>query len=126
DTVRQGIGINLNGHGITLWGVEFTDPQTISALWVTDSDDTIASVGDMDLFKVGVDYINGSMYLTDYYSSANRVDSLTVLDASEIDEWGLPRVYIDLPAPLSAVPEPTTATLSILALAALSARRRRN
>ncbi len=125
DTARQGIGINLNGHGITLWGVEFTDPLTISALWVTDSDDAIASVGDMDLFKVGVGYNNGSMYLTDYYSSANRVESLTVLDAKQIDEWGLERIYVDLSASLT-VPEPATATLTLLAFAAISTRRRRD
>lgn len=127
---RMGIGLNLTGslaHGITMWGAEFTDLNTLSALWVTDSDDNILnSTGDMGLFRLSVEYRDGNIYLPDYWYGEVKVDSLTVLDATKTDAWNLERIYIDLPAPLSAVPEPTTATLSILALAALSARRRRN
>lgn len=126
----MGIGLNLTGslaHGITMWGAEFTDLNTLSALWVTDSDDNILnSTGDLGLFRLSVEYRDGNIYLPDYWYGEVKVDSLTVLDATKTDAWNLERIYIDLPTPLSAVPEPTTATLSILALAALSARRRRD
>lgn len=126
---RMGIGLNLTGslaHGITMWGAEFTDLNTLAALWVTDSDDNILNpTGDLDLFRLSVEYRDGNIYLPDYWYGEVKVDSLTVLDATKTDSWKLERIYIDLPSPLS-VPEPTTATLSLLALAALSVRRRRN
>ena len=108
-----------------MWGAEFADSQTLTALWVTDSDDAIFNVGDQDLFRVSVEYKDGAIYLSDYwYEEARYLESLTVLDATKTDAWNLERVLLSTPAPYS-IPEPTTATLSILALAALAARRRR-
>jgi hypothetical protein len=126
--VRQGIGLNIAGHGITLWGVEFANPQTITAFYVTDSDDAITTkTGDLDLFKVAVKYTeDGSMYLAGpeeengYWSGAKSVNSLTIIDANETDAWNLPRIYLSAP-----IPEPSTATLSLLALGCLAIRRRR-
>lgn len=126
--VRQGIGLNIAGHGITLWGAEFANPQTITAFYVTDSDDAISTkTGDLDLFKVAVKYTeNGSMYLAGpeeengYWSGAKSVNSLTIIDANETDAWNLPRIYLSAP-----IPEPSTATLSLLALGCLAVRRRR-
>ncbi|MBE6434898.1 MAG: PEP-CTERM sorting domain-containing protein [Akkermansiaceae bacterium] len=129
DKHRLGFGINLggsSGHGVTLWGADFGADMTLQAVYITDSDDITEGGGDFDLKRFEVYRENGEYYLKDYWSSTNKIDSLTVLDASATDSWKLERIYIDLPTPLSAVPEPTTATLSILALAALSARRRRN
>ena len=126
---RTGVGLNLTGslmHGITLWGAEFSDQYTLQALYVTDSDDNTAnSGGDLNLFRLGVEYRNGQIYLPDYWYGEVKVDSLTVLDAAATDAWGMERVYIELPASSLSVPEPATATLSLLALAALAARRRR-
>lgn len=126
---RTGVGLNLTGslmHGITLWGAEFSDQYTLQALYVTDSDDnTVNSGGDLNLFRLGVEYRNGQIYLPDYWYGEVKVDSLTVLDAAATDAWGMERVYIELPASSLSVPEPATATLSLLALAALAARRRR-
>ena len=128
---RQGITLNIGSsetaslHGITLWGAEFADSQTLTALWVTDSDDAIFSVGDQDLFRVSVEYKNGAIYLSDYwYEEARYLESLTVLDATKTDAWNLQRTLLEAPMPY-ALPEPTTATLSMLALAALATRRRR-
>lgn len=63
DNGRIGIGVNVgsspsySNHGIILWGAEFSDDLTLTALYLTDSDDATAySGGDMDLFKVNVQY----------------------------------------------------------------------
>ena len=128
---RLGIGVNVGSspnsvaHGITLWGAEFDENQTLTALWLTDSDDAVNSVGDQDLFKVNVEYRDDHLYLTDYWFTSGRyVESLTLFDASQTDAWNLNRVYISLPASQS-IPEPATATLSLVALAAMASRRRR-
>lgn len=123
DKQRLGFGINLggqNGHGITLWGADFGADMTLQALYITDSDDVTEGGGDFDLKRFEVYRENGAYYLKDYWSTTNKIDSLTVLDASATDAWGLERIYLTAP-----VPEPTTATLSLLALAGLAARRRR-
>lgn len=124
---RLGIGLNVGSsatsanHGVTVWGADFAADKTLTALWLTDSDDAIGSSGDLDLFRVSVEYKDDALYLPDYWNSGARyVESLTVLDASATDAWGMPRIELTPP-----VPEPTTATLSLLALAGLAARRRR-
>ena len=131
---RIGIGVNVGSsptyalHGITLWGAEFDENRTLTALWLTDSDDAVNSVGDQDLFKVDVEYKDDHLYLSNYWFASGRyVESLTIFDASQTDAWGMERVYINLPAiPVThSIPEPATATLSLAALVALSARRRR-
>lgn len=128
---RIGIGVNVGsspysvGHGVTLWGAEFDENKNLTALWLTDSDDAINSVGDQDLFKVNVEYKDNHLYLSDYWYTAGRyVESLTIFDASQTDVWGLERLYISLPTSYS-IPEPTTTGLSLLALASLALRRRR-
>lgn len=123
DKQRLGFGINLGGtkgHGITLWGADFGADMTLQAVYITDSDDITEGGGDFDLKRFEVYRENGAYYLKDYWSTTNKIDSLTVLDASATDAWGMERIYLTAP-----VPEPTTATLSLLALAGLAARRRR-
>lgn len=123
DKQRLGFGINLGGkpgHGITLWGADFGADMTLQAVYITDSDDVTEGGGDFDLKRFEVYSENGAYYLKDYWSTSNKIDSLTVLDASATDAWGMERIYLTAP-----VPEPTTATLSLLALAGLAARRRR-
>ena len=123
DKQRLGFGINLggqNGHGVTLWGADFGADMTLQAVYITDSDDVTEGGGDFDLKRFEVYQENGAYYLKDYWSTTNKIDSLTVLDATATDTWGMERIYLTAP-----VPEPTTATLSLLALAGLAARRRR-
>ena len=116
---------NRLAHAITLWGVEYEN-GVLSKLWLTDSDDYTEK-----LFSVSVtlDEKANKIYLgslitekdgetlTDpyYYGKYGKnvfIGLIFALETSEIANWQL-------------VPEPATATLSLLALAALAARRRR-
>lgn len=134
---RKGIGINVGSsqtaslHGVTMWGAEFNETLELVALWLTDSDDNILNKAgsdspavDLGLFKVQVKKTANGYYMEDYwYKDARYIESITVLDAARIDEdWGatMERIYLTSP-----IPEPTTATLSLLALSAMAARRRR-
>ena len=117
---------NRLAHSITLWGVEYEN-GVLSKLWLTDSDDYTEQ-----LFSVSVtlDEKENKIYLgalitekeaeteTDSYYYIKEygknvfIGVVYALDTSEVVNWQL-------------VPEPATATLSLLALAALAARRRR-
>lgn len=125
---RKGIGINIGSsqsasfHGVTMWGAEFNEALELVALWLTDSDDAILNAEkDLELFKVKVEKRENGYYMADYwYETARYIESITVLDAARIDEdWGaaMQRVYL--------IPEPASATLSLLALGCLAVRRRR-
>lgn len=94
-------------------------------LWLTDSDDAIlnANGGDLNLFRVNVEKRTDGYYLTDYwYSDARYIESLTILDDTKVNGWGMERAAVP---EFDSIPEPATATLSLLALAGLAARRRR-
>ena len=127
ELVGKGCGMGLSiandagslAHAITLWGIEFDDTNNaISKLWLTDSDDAQYSLNQAGLFAVEVNETNGKLYISttdsDWYTKKEKVyvDGIFAIDPSVSADWGL-------------VPEPATATLSLLALAALAARRRR-
>lgn len=102
-------------HAITLWGAEYNDGE-LTALWLTDSDD-FDEFADPYLFKVGVEFSDDEkkIYLNldeDAYGTGVYIAGIYALDATVSENW-------------APVPEPTTATLSLLALAALASRRRR-
>lgn len=89
-------------HAITLWGVEYTgegDERVITKMWVTDSDD-------------------GKEQLVEY-AMASKGSSLAFAGGTMS---GATIRYAD---GMRVIPEPATATLSLLALAGLAARRRR-
>ena len=106
------------GHAITLWGVEYDEDGELISLWITDSDDladeeegemTYSEKEKFTLIKVGITFDENDenkMWLTDYND----------------DVYYIANVFAFNP---KALPEPGTATLSLLALAALAARRRR-
>lgn len=126
DAVTSGKGVSLSiqgnttaGHAITLWGVETVGDQ-ISKLWVTDSDDAQYGLNPDGLFSVEVTQKDGMLYIdtpdsTWYDESYNTyITHMYTIDPTVSLQWGM-----------LLIPEPGTATLSLLALAGLAVRRRR-
>lgn len=98
-------------HALTLWGVEYDEEGNLYKLWLTDSDDADETKGEEMILGIKVETRNGKLYMDDYSENA-YIAGVYAFNASVTREWQM-------------VPEPTTATLSLLALAALAARRRR-
>ena len=98
-------------HALTLWGVEYDEEGNLYKLWLTDSDDTDETNGEETILGIKVEIRNGKLYMDDYSENV-YIAGVYAFNAPVTSEWQL-------------VPEPTTATLSLLALAALAARRRR-
>lgn len=129
--IRNGMGVAVGlaadtenlAHAITLWGVDYSDTEGITRLWLTDSDDAQIGVHEESgLFSVAVTEKDGKLYLDEdgtdnwYVNSTTKgvyVNHLYALNPAAASDWGLP------------VPEPATATLSLMALMGLAARRRR-
>ena len=108
------------GHAITLWGVEYDEAGNLTTLWLTDSDDYLHQLFSVSVTlneaenKIYLGELKDGKYICDAYKGYENVyiGGVYALDTEASDAWQL-------------VPEPTTATLSILALAGLAARRRR-
>ena len=99
-------------HAITLWGVEYVNGE-LTRLWLTDSDDYYNDPG---LFSADVtlDKDSHTIYFDndDLYPEKTYIAAVYSLDPNESATWQM-------------IPEPGTATLSLLALAGLATRRRR-
>ena len=114
DAIESGYALVLSAssHALTLWGVEYeeTDKGTvITKAWVTDSDDYENALVESSEFSVksGPDGNAVAMKLPFYGDGTSFVYSAISGMRTDI------------------IPEPATGTLSLLALAALVARRRR-
>lgn len=105
-------------HALTLWGVEFDEDGNLESIWLTDSDDeedrlfqmSVVMDEETDKIYLGEKQTDGSYYCG--YGNDVFIIGVYAINSSLSANWQL-------------VPEPATATLSLLALAALAARRRR-
>ena len=124
--VGMGCGVGLSladtedaemGHAITLWGVDYdAESKDIQGLYLTDSDDVQYGDNEEGLFKVRTSLKDGKLFLEGYWGSSDSVyvSGIYGIDPSVSDGWGIP-----------LVPEPASASLSLVALSLLSLRRRR-
>ena len=111
-------------HAITLWGVEYDADGNLTTLWLTDSDDYINQIFsvtvtlDEEANKIYFGELVGEGQDAHYYTKAYEgyediyIGGIYALDTEAALKWQL-------------VTEPTTATLSLLALESLVTRRRR-
>ena len=101
-------------HALTLWGVEYEETEqgtVITKAWVTDSDDYQNALVESSQFSVksGPDGNAVAMKLPTHGDGTSFVSE----------------AIAGMRTNINIVPEPATGTLSLLALAALVARRRR-
>ena len=121
DALNEGKGVSLlgkntrtgGGHALTLWGLEHKN-GIITKMWITDSDDYTMQPELIEVAMGGTDGAYTIVLGTDTF----LIEKAYTINPSISDDWGLERVQ-------SNVPDPTTATLSLLALAGLAALRRR-
>ncbi len=127
DLLSGGAGVSLLlrsdtgalAHAITLWGVEYDNGELVK-LWITDSDD-----GSYDLCSIDVlTNENGKVYF-DADGDIGDYDLFQYIGITGIHIDGVSAIHPEATASWQLVPEPATATLSLLALTGLVMRRRR-
>lgn len=114
-SITLNTAVDMNGHNLLL---SAQTPITISLSEVDGSILFFANVGTLSVLTIeGItEVITPGTDLTQYFN-------ITSTDGADLSGYSL--VYANNALSMSIVPEPTTATLSLLALAALAARRRR-
>ena len=111
----KAITLATSAHTVTLWGIEYSN-GVISKFWVTDSDDYTMKP---ELLAAAAGGTDGA-YTLKLGEDDCKISAAFTIDPTVSEEWGMEKKSSD-----GTVPEPTTATLSLLALAALCTRRRR-
>lgn len=133
--LSEGAGVSLLlksdegrlAHIITLWGAEYTTSGNLTRLWVTDSDDAFAEQEYGELFPIDVvTGNNGKIYFNEeaeigYYKLHQTLET----GIKGIHVYCVNSIHPKASASWQLVPEPSSATLGILALAALVAYRHR-
>lgn len=99
-------------HALTLWGVEYDEDENLVQLWLTDSDDADETESKEILFSAAVTLKDDGKFYLETYGEGAYIGTVYAFNAPVTKNWQM-------------IPEPTTATLSLLSLAALAARRRR-
>lgn len=107
---------HILAHAITLWGIEY-EGDAVSSIWITDSDDYQTQLRQVTVNQQTNNGIT-TLFLKDYSTYAAYGD-IYITEASgvnfnESNTWSLQQI-----------PEPATASLGLLSLAGLAARRRR-
>lgn len=130
------------GHAITLWGIEINEETGyMTKMWVTDSDDDLYTLADGTTPKYDASGLIELNCIRDWVGQYNEDGGIDKLDCymvesavvgDEGDKWYRGVAVNDRIDQITAIklafngtPEPATATLSLLALAGLAARRRR-
>lgn len=136
---EAGYGVSLGiandagslAHAITLWGVEYDDSGNLAKMWLTDSDDSRIENGKPRLVEATV-YTDKAKLNRTYFTTEDvwvpvegKPDSFYVIGYSEEEKVYIDSVHLLNPNAFSVVPEPATATLSMMVLMGLAARRRR-
>lgn len=111
----KAITLATSAHTVTLWGIEHNN-GIITKFWVSDSDDYTMKP---ELLAAAAGGTDGA-YTIELGDKAYSLTAAFTIDPSVSEQWGMEKKSSD-----GTVSEPTTATLSLLALAALCTRRRR-
>lgn len=113
-------------HSVTLWAVEYDNNGNLTTIWLTDSDDYENRIFSV---QVTLDKEENKIYFgTLVEGEGEEEDDYYSTDYAGIKDIFIGTVFSINPtesAQWTLVPEPSTATLSLLALACLAARRRR-
>lgn len=120
---NYGTTLSVSGHAITMWGYEMSNDEFF--VYLTDSDDFRHA-----LFKQKVIFSDNKWaYLTACDGDTAVYTDTQTASFNKVEQTFQGVVLYEAQAfmgpTLLSVPEPTTATLSLLALTALLARRRR-
>lgn len=145
DCISHGAGVTLGlhskntDHAVTLWGADYdTATGMLQGVWLTDSDDNRAGgeLANQDLFYASIGTATYTYNLSGVVDGVEKQwteerEYLTLstecgwLQDAQIQEFLFFNTAVSDLWGLKSVPEPGTATLSLLALAGLAARRRR-
>ncbi|MBQ4636330.1 MAG: hypothetical protein IJB64_07830 [Akkermansia sp.] len=118
--LNDGVTITIDGAYADLQGHNLTLTNTEDAVYTFKLDESLAHIeGDKAYFVL---FTNAKLTLEGALSDIDFTHNLSYSDVAMGYDEGTGTLFVSAPV---SIPEPATATLSLLALAALAARRRR-